>query len=58
MGGDQVSSLVLGIDYGTDSCRGVIVDAGVDCPAEQREKAAFTAPYPRWARGQIGRAHV
>jgi L-ribulokinase len=51
MGGEQVSGLVLGIDYGTDSCRGVIVDAGADCPAEQREKASFMAPYPRWAKG-------
>jgi len=51
MGVDQASRMVLGIDYGTDSCRGVIVDAGADCPAEKRETASFTAPYPRWAKG-------
>jgi L-ribulokinase len=38
--------LVLGIDYGTDSCRGVIIDA-----ADGSEIAQAVAPYPRWAKG-------
>ena len=37
---------VLGIDYGTDSCRAVIIDSG-----NGSELAQAVAPYPRWARG-------
>lgn len=37
---------VLGIDYGTDSCRGVVVDA-----ADGSERAQAVAAYPRWAKG-------
>ena len=37
---------VMGIDFGTDSVRSVIVDA-----ADGREVAAAVAPFVRWARG-------
>lgn len=37
---------VLGIDYGTDSCRAVVIDA-----ANGTEIAQKVAPYPRWAKG-------
>lgn len=39
-------TLVLGIDYGTDSCRVVVIDA-----ANGAELAQAVAPYPRWAKG-------
>lgn len=38
--------LVIGIDYGTDSCRAVVVDC-----ATGEELAAHTAFYPRWKNG-------
>jgi len=37
---------VIGIDYGTDSCRAVITDA-----SNGHEMASAVAPYPRWAEG-------
>jgi L-ribulokinase len=37
---------VLGLDYGTDSCRAVIIDA-----ANGREAGSAVAWYSRWARG-------
>jgi len=37
---------VLGIDYGTDSCRAVVTDA-----KNGHEIASATAIYPRWAKG-------
>jgi L-ribulokinase len=39
-------NLVLGIDYGTDSCRAVVIDAG-----NGEEIAHAVAAYPRWAKG-------
>lgn len=39
-------TLVLGIDYGTDSCRVVVIDA-----ADGTELAHAVAHYPRWAQG-------
>lgn len=50
---------VIGIDYGTDSCRALVVDS-----ANGREAASAVCPYPRWkkglycdARGQRYRQH-
>lgn len=40
-------NLVLGIDYGTDSCRAVVIDT-----LDGREIAQGVAYYPRWSRGQ------
>lgn len=37
---------VIGIDYGTDSCRAVITDAKTG-----KEAASVVALYPRWAQG-------
>jgi len=37
---------VLGIDFGTDSCRAVVINA-----ENGKEVAAASAPYPRWAKG-------
>jgi len=37
---------VLGIDYGTDSCRAVVIDA-----LDGREIAQHVAWYPRWSKG-------
>ncbi len=45
--GKTARDLVLGIDYGTDSCRGVIIDA-----ADGSEIAQAVGAYPRWAGGQ------
>lgn len=39
--------LVLGVDYGTDSVRVLVVDA-----ATGAEKASAVAPYQRWAQGK------
>ncbi|MDR1919416.1 MAG: ribulokinase [Tannerellaceae bacterium] len=38
---------VIGLDYGTDSCRAVVVDA-----ADGRELASAVRYYPRWAEGK------
>ena len=46
MGIAAARNYVLGIDYGTDSCRGVIIDA-----ADGSEIAQAVAAYPRWSRG-------
>ncbi len=46
MGKQTARELVLGIDYGTDSCRGVIIDA-----ADGAEIAQAVGAYPRWAKG-------
>jgi len=45
------STLVLGVDYGTDSCRAVIIDAGKDCSSGKREVASHVSLYPRWSQG-------
>jgi L-ribulokinase len=37
---------VLGIDFGTDSCRAVVVDA-----ADGKEAGTAVAGYPRWTKG-------
>ena len=37
---------VIGIDYGTDSCRAVITDA-----SNGHELSSAVAPYPRWSKG-------
>jgi L-ribulokinase len=42
-----MSKYVIGLDYGTDSCRAVITDA-----ANGREIASAVAYYPRWAQGK------
>ena len=42
-----MEKLVIGIDYGTDSCRALIVDA-----TSGREMAANVAFYPRWKNGK------
>ena len=36
----------MGIDYGTDSCRALVVDA-----SDGRELASAVCPYPRWKKG-------
>ncbi len=38
---------VIGLDYGTDSARGLLVDAVDGC-----ELASAVAPYRRWGRGE------
>lgn len=40
------NQLVLGIDYGTDSCRALVVEA-----ATGKERAVGVAEYPRWKNG-------
>ena len=37
---------VLGLDYGTDSCRAVLIDA-----ADGSEAGVAVMPYPRWKKG-------
>ncbi len=46
MGARENSSLVLGIDYGTDSCRVVLID-----PNDGTELAQDVQAYPRWMKG-------
>ncbi len=46
MTNDKQPRYVLGIDYGTDSCRAVVTDA-----QNGKEVATATALYPRWAKG-------
>lgn len=41
-----MDKLVIGIDYGTDSCRAVVINA-----SSGKEIAEHTAFYPRWRRG-------
>jgi L-ribulokinase len=41
-----MSNYVIGVDYGTDSVRSVIIDA-----ADGREAASSTFNYPRWKKG-------
>lgn len=62
MGRDAGVSLVVGLDFGTDSCRAVLVDAS---PVRQetpetgpdrfrsRELFSAVAAYPRWKRGEF-----
>jgi L-ribulokinase len=45
---DPTSTLVLGLDYGTDSCRGVLIDA-----RDGSELGSAVAAYPRWTRGEF-----
>ncbi|MDR2816521.1 MAG: ribulokinase [Proteiniphilum sp.] len=42
----NMEKLVIGIDYGTDSCRAVALEA-----ASGREVASHTSFYPRWKKG-------
>ena len=42
----EKARIVLGIDYGTDSCRAVVIDA-----VDGSELAQEVAAYPRWAKG-------
>lgn len=46
MGLQTGEAYVLGLDYGTDSCRAVIIDA-----ADGQEIAVAVMNYPRWAKG-------
>ncbi len=43
----ETDKLIIGIDYGTDSVRSVLIDAG-----SGKELANEVAYYPRWARGK------
>jgi L-ribulokinase len=43
---EKGQSFVLGFDYGTDSCRAVLLDA-----ATGEEAGVAVAAYPRWAKG-------
>jgi L-ribulokinase len=43
----ETGAVVIGVDYGTDSVRTVIVDAGTG-----KEIASAVFRYPRWERGQ------
>ncbi|MFQ3620353.1 MAG: ribulokinase [Spirochaetales bacterium] len=42
----QMSDLVLGIDFGTDSCRVVLING-----TNGQEVASYVAYYPRWKKG-------
>jgi L-ribulokinase len=53
MGLKQAESYVLGLDYGSDSCRAVIIDA-----ADGTEKGVGVMQYPRWTRGLYSDAAV
>jgi L-ribulokinase len=44
---DTRKTYVIGIDYGTDSCRAVVTDA-----RDGEEIASAVARYPRWAEGR------
>ncbi|GHT58239.1 ribulokinase [Spirochaetia bacterium] len=46
MGLQKGEAYVLGLDYGTDSCRVVIIDAACG-----KELASAVTNYPRWAKG-------
>ncbi|MDR2103216.1 MAG: ribulokinase [Treponema sp.] len=46
----QGEHYVLGLDYGTDSCRAVIFDASPEAAGRPAAGTAV-AEYPRWARG-------
>lgn len=46
MSAPSMKSYVIGIDYGTDSCRALIVDA-----ATGAEIVSAVSPYKRWAKG-------
>jgi len=48
MTNDKQPRYILGIDYGTDSCRAVVTDA-----QNGKEVATATALYPRWAKAFI-----
>lgn len=41
-----MEKLVLGIDYGTDSCRAILVNSSTG-----KEQASFTSYYQRWKQG-------
>ena len=42
----EKADLVIGIDFGTDSVRAVVVNA-----ADGKEEAAAVCDYPRWKQG-------
>ena len=46
----MTDNAVIGVDFGTDSVRSVIVDAD-----NGQVLAEASAPYPRWARGEFCR---
>ena len=41
-----MDKLVIGIDYGTDSCRALVVNSSTG-----KEEGSYTAFYPRWRKG-------
>ena len=48
MSGNKDRDYVLGIDFGTDSVRALVVDA-----ADGREAGTAVSPYKRWAKGEF-----